>query len=183
MTPLSDLARRLRNALPNAAVDFAEPVNPDGVGFLDVSCGDTVLAVQWHKNWHFGVSSPEGHGYGEPPDEAYDSVEATATRIIELVRSGGRTVPPAEVTLRELRAEKRLPQTGLAALLGVSQPAVSKLERHVSRMMVSTLRSVIKAMGGTLILQARFPDGHVRQIAIDDDSTDSAEPLAKSLRP
>ncbi len=122
MSPLSELADRLRQKFPDAQLDVAEPGMPDWVGFLDIAYRGNVLAVQWQKDWHFGISSPEGHGYGEKADEVYATVDEAAARIIWLLLTGNRTVPPLEVTLRELRAEHKLPQTELAALLGISQP-------------------------------------------------------------
>jgi DNA-binding XRE family transcriptional regulator len=175
MTPLANVAAKLRKVMPQAEVTVAEPAEPGGVGFLDVAHGGNVLAVQWQQDWHFGISSPEVHGYGEKPDETYRTADEAAARIVELLQSGGRTEPPLEVTLRKLRAELQLPQAALAALLGVSQPAVSRLERNISRMMVATLRSVVEAMGGELVLQARFPDGVVRDIVIDDSPAQPAE--------
>jgi DNA-binding Xre family transcriptional regulator len=175
MTPLSELAARLRRAFPAAKLDVSEPVAPGGVGFLDVSYRGNVLAIQWQEKWHFGVSSPDGHGYGEKPDETYRTVEEAAARVTDLLNSGRKTEPPEEVTLRELRAERKLPQTSLAARLGVSQPAVSRLERNVNRMMVATLRAVVQAMGGKLVLQAHFPDGNVRQIAVEDEAACQSE--------
>jgi hypothetical protein len=170
MTPLSKLAGRLRKSFPEAQLEFSEPAARGAVGFLDIVYRGNVLAVQWQEEWHFGVSSPDGHGYGEKPDEVYHTVKEAAARITDLLRSGRKTEPPPAVTLRELRAEKNLAQTALAELLGISQPAVSRLERHVSRMMVDTLRAVIGAMGGKLVLQAHFPDGTIRQIALDDET-------------
>ncbi len=146
-----------------------------GLVFSIFSFGNHVLAVQWQEKWLFGVSSSEGHGYGEKPDEVFRTVDEAAARITDLLRFGRRTEPPIEVTLRELRAEKQLPQTALATKLGVSQPAVSRFERHVSRMIVATLREVVQAMGGTLVLQVHFPDGVVRQISIDDDPSAAPE--------
>jgi DNA-binding XRE family transcriptional regulator len=168
MTPLSELETRLRQSFPDAQLVVSEPVAPDGVGFLDISRNGHVVAVQWQPKWHFGVSSPEEHGYGEKPDEVFRTAEEAAVRIVDLLNTRKKTEPPPEVTLRELRAEKQLAQATLGHLLGVSQPAVSKLERNVSRMMVATLRTVIEAMGGKLVLQAQFPDGTVRQIIFDD---------------
>jgi predicted XRE-type DNA-binding protein len=172
MTPLSELATRLKKLCPAAIIDFSEPASPNGVGFLDASFRGNVIEVQWKEGWNFGLSSPDGHGYGEKADEVYVTVEQTATRIAHLLNTGGRTQPPLEVTLRELRAQRKLPQTELAALLGVSQPAVSRLERRVSRMMVASLRAVVEAMGGNLVVEAHFPGGVVRQIAIDEDAPD-----------
>lgn len=175
MAPLSELAARLQQIFPDARLTISEPVTPDGVGFLNISHAGNVLAVQWQEKWHFGVSSPEGHGYGEKPDEVFHTVDEAAARISDLLKSGRKTERPMEVTLRELRAEKQLAQAVLGTLLGVSQPAVSRLERNVNRMMVATLRAVVQAMGGKLVLQAHFPDGVVRQIAISDDTPNFPE--------
>jgi hypothetical protein len=48
-------------------------------------------------------------------------------------------------------------QATIAKRLKVGQEAISKLETR-SDMFISTLRSVVKAMGGELELIARFPD-------------------------
>jgi len=45
--------------------------------------------------------------------------------------------------------------------LKIKQPNVAKLEKRTD-IYVSTLRAVIEAMGGTLEIVARFPDGSVR---------------------
>lgn len=67
----------------------------------------------------------------------------------------------AELPLEQLRAARQLTQTNLAQVLGVNQSAVSKLEKRTD-MYLSTLRSYIEAMGGTLDIQAVFPEGSVR---------------------
>lgn len=67
----------------------------------------------------------------------------------------------AEMPLEHLRAARQLTQTNLAQVLGVNQSAISKLEKR-SDMYLSTLRSYIEAMGGTLDIQAVFPEGAVR---------------------
>jgi DNA-binding XRE family transcriptional regulator len=67
----------------------------------------------------------------------------------------------AEMPLEHLRAARQLTQTNLAQVLGVQQSAISKLEKR-SDMYLSTLRSYIEAMGGTLDIQAVFPEGSVR---------------------
>ncbi len=67
----------------------------------------------------------------------------------------------AELPLQELRHVRMLSQEQLAAKLNVKQATVSKLERRAD-MYISTLRKVIKAMGGELEIKAKFPDGEVR---------------------
>lgn len=66
----------------------------------------------------------------------------------------------AAMPLEELREARALTQQGLANILGINQGAISKME-HRTDMYVSTLRTVIKAMGGELHIEARFPDGNV----------------------
>lgn len=63
--------------------------------------------------------------------------------------------------LFELRQARRLSQEELAARLNVRQAAVSRVERRTD-LYLSTLRRHIEAMGGTLVIQAEFPDGCYR---------------------
>jgi len=62
-----------------------------------------------------------------------------------------------EMTLRELRKARALTQASVARELGISQDAISRLEKR-SDLLLSTLRRTVEAMGGSLSLIARFPD-------------------------
>ncbi|MFP5228349.1 MAG: XRE family transcriptional regulator [Acidobacteriota bacterium] len=66
-----------------------------------------------------------------------------------------------ELPLEQLRSARSLTQTNMAHTLGVKQSAISKIERRTD-MYLSTLRSYVEAMGGSLEIQAIFPDGAVR---------------------
>jgi len=59
----------------------------------------------------------------------------------------------AEMALDELREARELTQQHLANLLGINQAAVSKMERRAD-MYISTLQSMIRAMGGQLKIVA-----------------------------
>ncbi len=65
-----------------------------------------------------------------------------------------------EMALDELREANELTQEQLASVLGVKQATVSKMERRTD-MYLSTLRGIIKAMGGNLEIRAVFPSGSV----------------------
>jgi len=65
-----------------------------------------------------------------------------------------------EMPLHELRQARERSQEQLARELKVGQPAVAKLERRAD-MYVSNLRRYIEALGGSLEITARFPDGTV----------------------
>ncbi len=62
-----------------------------------------------------------------------------------------------EMTLRDLRKARDLTQTRMAETLGIGQDSVSRLEKR-SDLLLSTLRSYVAAMGGSLDLVARVPD-------------------------
>jgi transcriptional regulator with XRE-family HTH domain len=80
-----------------------------------------------------------------PPERRERIAERTQDLLIELA-------------LRELRQARNLTQQQLADALGISQPALSKME-HQPDIQISTLRRILAAMGGELKLVARFPDG------------------------
>jgi DNA-binding XRE family transcriptional regulator len=67
----------------------------------------------------------------------------------------------AEMPLDQLRIARQMTQTRLAELLNVDQGSVSKMEKRTD-MYLSTLRSYVEAMGGTLEVRAVFPDGEVK---------------------
>ncbi|MGH9721721.1 MAG: helix-turn-helix domain-containing protein [Bryobacteraceae bacterium] len=62
-----------------------------------------------------------------------------------------------EMTLLELRQAHKLTQVRIAKTLGITQDGVSRLEKR-SDLLLSTLRSYVEAMGGSLSLIAEFPD-------------------------
>jgi transcriptional regulator with XRE-family HTH domain len=61
------------------------------------------------------------------------------------------------MSLRDLRKARKLTQERLAEALNVGQDGVSRLEKR-SDLLLSTLRSYVEAMGGSLSLVAEFPD-------------------------
>jgi transcriptional regulator with XRE-family HTH domain len=62
-----------------------------------------------------------------------------------------------EIALRHLRKARRLTQERMAQLLGIGQDSVSRLESR-SDLLLSTLKSYVEAMGGSLKLVVEFPD-------------------------
>ena len=66
----------------------------------------------------------------------------------------------ADMALDELREAREMTQEHLAKILSVNQAAVSKMERRAD-MYVSTLQAFVRAMGGTLRIEAVFPEGRV----------------------
>ena len=61
-----------------------------------------------------------------------------------------------EMTLQDLRKARSLTQERMAELLSIRQDSVSRLEKRTD-LLLSTLRSYIKAMGGELQLTVTFP--------------------------
>lgn len=67
----------------------------------------------------------------------------------------------AEMLLAEIRRQAGFTQVDLADALGIKQPSLSKLEAQ-GDMQISTLRRIIKALGGELELIANLPGGTVK---------------------
>ena len=80
------------------------------------------------------------------PEEERQAIEKRAAELIA-----------EEATLRQVREAPHRSQEAVARKLHIQQAAVSKLERRTD-MYLSTLRSYIEAMGGTLEIVAHFPD-------------------------
>jgi transcriptional regulator with XRE-family HTH domain len=66
-----------------------------------------------------------------------------------------------ELLLSEIRKIAGKSQQQVAEAIGIKQPSLSKLENQ-SDMQISTLRRIVKALGGELELIARFPTGAVK---------------------
>lgn len=101
--------------------------------------------------------------------EARARSEAAARRMMQ------------ELPLAELRDAQNMTQTELARRLGIDQSAVSKIE-HRADMYLSTLGDVIRAMGGDLEINARFPSGDVHVLALGTSPDKDAGSGAKTKR-
>jgi transcriptional regulator with XRE-family HTH domain len=62
-----------------------------------------------------------------------------------------------EMTLRDLRTALAKTQTSIGNKLGIGQEGISRIERR-SDLLLSTLRSYVEAMGGSLSLVVEFSD-------------------------
>jgi transcriptional regulator with XRE-family HTH domain len=82
-----------------------------------------------------------------------------------------------QMPLAELRQAREQSQEELAQALKVGQPAVAKLEKRAD-MYVSNLRRYIEALGGSLEITARFPEGAVQITNFGD--IEDAEGVKKS---
>jgi transcriptional regulator with XRE-family HTH domain len=66
-----------------------------------------------------------------------------------------------EMIFSEIRRSRGMSQERLAQALNIKQPNVAKLEKR-NDIYISTLRSAIEAMGGTLEIVANFSDEAIR---------------------
>ena len=84
-----------------------------------------------------------------------------------MVAARGAELIEEELTLRDLRHAQHLTQERMAALMGVEQENVSRLERRAD-LLLSTLSSYVAAMGGKLRLVAEFPNRRPVTVALGD---------------
>lgn len=69
-----------------------------------------------------------------------------------------------QIALGMLRDELNISQTELAAIMGVKQPSVARIEQTDNDPRLSTLKRYVKALGGELSLDITLPTG--KRVAI-----------------
>ena len=69
----------------------------------------------------------------------------------ERINARAKELIAEEMSLQSLRIAHRKTRKSMAALLGIGQDSVSRLDQR-SDMLLSTLRDYVKAMGGTIRL-------------------------------
>jgi transcriptional regulator with XRE-family HTH domain len=87
-----------------------------------------------------------------------------------------------EMALQHVRKALDLTQEQMAKLLRIGQDSVSRIESR-SDMLISTLRSYIEAMGGSLKVTAEFPDGRVVLSGLGMEQTNRAKRPAPPKKP
>jgi transcriptional regulator with XRE-family HTH domain len=90
------------------------------------------------------------------------------------IEAGAKELIAEEMALRHLRKAHKMTQERMAELLRIDQAGISKIENR-SDMLLSTLRSYIEAMGGSLRLVAEFPDG-IAELSSLGEALDTGAP-------
>ncbi|WP_439406137.1 XRE family transcriptional regulator [Bradyrhizobium sp. DASA03076] len=87
-----------------------------------------------------------------------------------------------ELTLQDIRRAQKLTQQQMARSLKIGQDSISRLEKR-SDMMLSTMRSYVEAMGGSLELVARFPKRAPVIIRSMEDVSSAPKKVVKRKKP
>jgi transcriptional regulator with XRE-family HTH domain len=159
-SPIENVSEQLRRKFPAATIAVHAPVGNGRVWWMDLTLGPTRAEVEWSPSRGFGVSVNSEAVFGAQADEVFSSASAVISRLVDLIESGKQTEDSSERFIRALREGRKLTQTQLAKLLKVKQASVSRLESRAD-FHVSTLRSIVARLGGSLELRASFPDGSV----------------------
>ncbi len=167
MNPIERLRADLTGRFPDFIVQLDAPEDDRGSWYLDVRRGDDArpVVLEWRPDRGFGISTPGPEDYGAGPDEVYPNMRAAFDRVVRLILSDGRTEPPRAVRLAELRQGLGISQADLAARAGVRQANISRIESR-DDLKISTLARIVEAMGASLSIRARFPDGMERELDV-----------------
>jgi DNA-binding XRE family transcriptional regulator len=98
------------------------------------------------------------------------------------VETRARELIAEELTLQDIRKAQKLTQEQMATVLNIGQDSISRLEKR-SDMMLSTMRSYIEAMGGSLELVARFPKRAPVIITSIKDVSPQPKKISKRKKP
>ena len=157
-TPLpqavSDLLQRVSTLLP-AAKHTAEPGGVKAENWwLEFQCESRSVTLEWRPRRGFGVYDPTDEAYGSGPREVFRSVEMAARRLLQLLTA--KAVGSSWLTrLRELHG---VSQVEVAKRLHIRQGNISKLEKR-SKVQLATVVNLVAALGGSIEIRAKFPDG------------------------
>jgi DNA-binding XRE family transcriptional regulator len=161
MKAMEQFLELLQERVPQGRFDLDRPEQGGGSWWLDARLGKQALTVEWRASMGFGVSSLPSVGFGDGPDEFFESAEEAALRVEHLLRSGERTRHAPELALKRLREACQLSQQDLAERMKITQGAVSKIERSPNPSL-SMLREWVRALGGDLEIRARFGKDSVK---------------------
>ena len=161
MNSLEILAKQIQLEIPQAEIMFDRPESDSGIWHLDVNAGDRAVVVTWKPQKPFGVSTSPSVAYGEMSHESYGDRLSTVQRVVQLLKSGGKTTGTRTAALKNVRQARKVSQQELARKLQVEQGSISKFENRQD-FQLSTLRKVMNELGGKLEIYVRFPDESFR---------------------
>ena len=158
-------------ALADSSVELEvyRPLRPDGIweASLGAANGYAVVA-QWKQHRGFGlVAGLEFEPFGGV-HEIYATWEVTVDRMISMWTAREITNPNLPVPIADLRKQRGQLQKEVAAQMGITKGGLSQIEASVDegKVQVDTLRKLVAAMGGRLVISAAFPDGTERKVAV-----------------
>ena len=144
---------------PGLSVEIDPPAVETGYWNLDIRRGeDYLMSVEWRPSREFRALDPKPDVTAAGPTRSTTTPPPPSARIIHLIETGGQTVPPLAVRLAELRQIRGLSQAELAERAGLKQANLSRFESQEDAK-ISTLEKIITALGASLSITARFPDG------------------------
>jgi hypothetical protein len=172
MNILETLAARFQQQFSrddSVEVILGKPVKKTGLWTLSFICADGfLLELAWQAYRGFALSAGYDLAFGEGFDEILGSEEAVFNRVLHLVETKSATDSGTPVGLADLRKIRGLPQHELATLIGVSKGRLAQIERvhPLEAVQIGTIERLIEAMGGTLVLTAKFPNGQTRELVV-----------------
>lgn len=162
--PIKTLLGTVRKHFPSigATLESADPAGT--LWYLNLKFNGYPLVVDWSSKGGFGILAGRAPEYGESADEIVFDYKGAVERVLALLE-GGIPTRPKPVGIRTIRKQRKFTQEKLAAKMSVRQGAIAKLEKK-DDLRLSTLQSLIGAMGGRLSMKVSFPDGSVRDLKL-----------------
>jgi DNA-binding Xre family transcriptional regulator len=159
MNPIERMQAVLTAKSPGLSIEVDRPEFDTGFGDMDISrSGAFLMSVNRREKDGFFFPTPKPDDLWSAPDEHLVDYDEALARIAHLLETGGETIPPLPIRLAELRQARGLTQAELAERAWLAQANLSRVENQ-DDMKLGTLQKIVTAMGASLLIVAKFPDG------------------------
>jgi DNA-binding Xre family transcriptional regulator len=159
MNPIELMQAELSARFPDLSLEVGHPELDTGFWDMDISrSGTFLMSINWREKDGFSFSTPKPDDLWSAHDEHLTDYDQALARIAFLLETGGETIPPLLRQFAELRQARGLSQSELAERAGLAEADLSRVENQ-DDMKLGTLQKIVTAMGASLSIVARFPDG------------------------
>ena len=163
-----ELERHIANA-EGVELEVGKPLRPDGVWVATLHGVDGYSAeAEWKLHRGFWLVAGSDLEPFEGAHENYATWEAASDRMLALWNAREATTSKLPVLIDELRKLRGHLQKDVAAQMGITKGGLAQIEASASegKVQVDTLRKLVSALGGKLVISAEFPDGTERKVAV-----------------
>lgn len=144
----------VKQLLPRAEIRSDPAAAPSGSSFAEIVLPNGWVSVEWTRQRGFAIQDGRDT-ISDTPSIIVSSPDEAVRQALGILGAGSTSQRAR--SLAEIRLLCGISQSAMAKLMGVSQASISQLESRKNPS-VESLGGYVSALGGELLLTARFPN-------------------------